>query len=88
MMFAADPVTREFRRFLIGPNGCEVTGVDLTPDYKTMFVNIQHPGESPSERSNPDKPKAVSDWPDRKLFSRPRSATIVIWREDGMPVGA
>ena len=88
MMFAADPVTREFRRFLIGPNGCEVTGVDLTPDYKTMFVNIQHPGESPSERSNPDKPKAVSDWPDRKLFSRPRSATIVIWREDGKPVGA
>jgi uncharacterized protein len=88
MMFAADPVTREFRRFLIGPNGCEVTGVDLTPDYKTMFVNIQHPGESPSERSNPDKPKAFSDWPDRKLFSRPRSATIVIWREDGKPVGA
>ena len=88
MMFAADPVTREFRRFLIGPNGSEVTGVDLTPDYKTMFVNIQHPGESPSERSNPDKPKAFSDWPDRKLFSRPRSATIVIWREDGKPVGA
>ncbi len=87
MMFAADPVSREFRRFLIGPNGCEVTGVDLTPDYKTMFVNIQHPGESPSERSNPDKPKANSDWPDRTLFSRPRSATIVIWREDGRPVG-
>jgi secreted PhoX family phosphatase len=88
MMFAADPVSREFRRFLIGPNGCEVTGVDLTPDYKTMFVNIQHPGESPSERSNPDKPKAFSDWPDRKLFSRPRSATIAIWREDGKPVGS
>lgn len=87
MMFAANPQTREFRRFLIGPNGCEVTGVDLTPDYKTMFVNIQHPGESPSERSNPDKPKAISDWPDRKLFSRPRSATIAIWREDGKPVG-
>jgi hypothetical protein len=88
MMFAADPVSKEFRRFLIGPNGCEVTGVDLTPDYKTMFVNIQHPGESPSERSNPDKPKAFSDWPDRKLFSRPRSATIAIWREDGKPVGS
>jgi secreted PhoX family phosphatase len=53
-----------------------------------MFVNIQHPGESPSERSNPDKPKAFSDWPDRKLFSRPRSATIAIWREDGKPVGS
>jgi len=87
MMFAADPSSGEFRRFLIGPNGCEVTGMDFTPDYKTVFINIQHPGESPSERSNPDKPKANSDWPDRTLFSRPRSATIAVWRDDGKPVG-
>lgn len=25
--------------------GCEVTGVIMTPDRKTMFVNLQHPGE-------------------------------------------
>jgi secreted PhoX family phosphatase len=60
--------------------------MDFTPDYKTVFINIQHPGEQ-SRRSDPQKPKAGSDWPDRALFSRPRSATIAVWREDGKPVG-
>lgn len=87
-MYASDPQTREFRRFLIGPRGCEITGVDLTPDLKTMFVNIQHPGESPSERANPDLPKAVSSWPDHDSFSRPRSATIAIWRKDNQTIGS
>ncbi len=63
-MFAADPATREFRSFLIGPKGSEITGVDLTPEYKTMFVNIQHPGESPSERADPQNTTAISSWPD------------------------
>lgn len=87
-MYAADPVSREFRRFLIGPKGCEITGVDLTPDHKTMFVNIQHPGESPSERSDPANPTAISSWPDAEITKRPRSATIAIWREDGRDIGA
>lgn len=86
-MFAADPVTREFRRFLIGPKGCEITGVDLTPDNTTMFVNIQHPGESPSERADPKHPAAISAWPDAAQMQRPRSATIAVWREDGKAVG-
>jgi len=86
-MYAADPTTREFRRFLIGPRGCEITGVDLTPDYRTMFVNIQHPGESPSERADPANLTAISSWPDGSKYKRPRSATIAIWREDGREVG-
>ncbi len=32
------------RRFLTGPSGCEITGVTITPDYKAIFVNVQHPG--------------------------------------------
>nr|WP_276329643.1 alkaline phosphatase PhoX [Vibrio lentus] len=24
-------------------NGCEVTGFTISPDYKSLFVNIQHP---------------------------------------------
>jgi secreted PhoX family phosphatase len=87
-MYASDPKTKEFRRFLIGPKGCEVTGIDMTPDMKTMFVNIQHPGESPSERSNPQNPQAISNWPDKNSFTRPRSATIAIWRDDGKVVGS
>jgi uncharacterized protein len=86
-MYASDPYTKEFRRFLIGPRGCEITGVDMTPDMKTMFINIQHPGESPSERSDPNNPKAISSWPDKDKFTRPRSATIAIWRKDGKEVG-
>jgi uncharacterized protein len=83
-MLAADVTTGEIRRFLTGPAGSEITGATGTPDGKTMFINIQHPGESPSERSDPDKPTAVSSWP---FNSRPRSATVAIRRKDGGVVG-
>jgi secreted PhoX family phosphatase len=86
-MLAADPVTREVRRFLTGPRGCEITGATGTPDGRTLFVNIQHPGETPSERSNPATPKGVSAWPEGPSGGRPRSATVVIRRADGGPVG-
>jgi hypothetical protein len=86
-MLAADPVTREVRRFLTGPRGCEVTGATGTPDGRTMFVNIQHPGETPSERSNPATAKGISAWPDGPSGGRPRSATVVIRRADGGPIG-
>jgi uncharacterized protein len=87
-MLAADPATGEIRRFLTGPNGCEVTGVITTPDGRTMFVNIQHPGEAPSERSDPAKPTAFSSWPDGAGAGRPRSATIVIRKRDGGIIGS
>ncbi len=83
-LLAADPATGEVRRFLTGPNGCEITGITETPDGKTMFINIQHPGEAPDERGNPDKPNAVSSWQDG---GRPRSATIVIRKDDGGVIG-
>jgi secreted PhoX family phosphatase len=71
---------------LTGPNGCEITGVVTTPDGTSMFVNIQHPGEPANERSDPNKPTAVSTWPDGK--GRPRSATVVIRKADGGVVGS
>jgi len=83
-MLASDPATGEVRRFLTGPNGCEITGITETPDGKTMFINIQHPGEAANERGDPDKPNAVSSWPDG---GRPRSATIVIRKDDGGVIG-
>jgi secreted PhoX family phosphatase len=85
-MLAADPETREVRRFLTGPNGCELTGVTSTPDGRSMFVNIQHPGEPASERNDPTNPTAVSSWPDGA--GRPRSATVVIRRRDGGTIGS
>ncbi|MBA3598330.1 MAG: PhoX family phosphatase [Methylibium sp.] len=89
-MVAADPTTGEVRRFLTGPVGCEVTAVQLTPDLRTMFINIQHPGEAPLAhpgRNDPSKPKAISSWPDGEAGGRPRSATIAIRRKDGGIVG-
>jgi secreted PhoX family phosphatase len=84
---AVDPATGVFKRFLTGPRGCEVTAFHTTPDNRTAFVNIQHPGEAPGDRSNPENPRAHSNWPDHRPDGRPRSATIAIRRRDGGPIG-
>ena len=98
-MLAADPVSKEIRRFLVGPSGCEITGLSFTPDRKTMFVNVQHPGEV---GNHPRAPKsasgatltdneiarnatAFSQWP--TAGARPRSATVVVRRTDGGVIG-
>ncbi|WP_428150672.1 alkaline phosphatase PhoX [Brevundimonas sp.] len=74
----------QLRRFLVGPKECELTGIDSTPDGKTIFVNIQHPGENGSATT------PSSFWPASQTGgtgSRPRSATIVITKDDGGVVG-
>ncbi|MGW1996501.1 PhoX family protein [Embleya sp. NPDC001921] len=88
-MLAADPATGEVRRFLTGPRGCEITGITFTPDHRTMFVNIQHPGEATTAwgAPTPENPRAVSNWPDFDPAGRPRSATIVIRKRDGGVIG-
>ena len=87
VMLAADPKTGDIRRFLVGPVGCEVTGATSTPDGRTLFLNIQHPGESPSERSEAAAPRKFSNWPDQKADGRPRSATVVVRKNDGGVIG-
>lgn len=87
-MLAADPETGETRRFLVGPNVCEVTGVFMTPDQRTMFVGIQHPGEAPSGSNSPANPKRFSSWPDGAAGGRPRSSLLVITKDDGGPIGS
>jgi secreted PhoX family phosphatase len=73
------------RRFLVGPKDCEITGVVVTPDGKTMFCNVQHPGE------NGTLVKPSSAWPDTQSGAastkRPRSATFVVTRKDGGAIG-
>lgn len=89
-MLVADVKSGETRRFLTGPRGCELTGITATPDGRTLFVNIQHPGETASERSDPAAPTAISAWPAKQFPSatggRPRSATIAITRLDGATI--
>lgn len=87
-MLAFDRATGEVRRFLTGPTNCEITGATLTPDGTTMFVNIQHPGETPSDRGDPAEPGKFSRWPDFAPGGRPRSATVVIRKRDGGLIGS
>jgi secreted PhoX family phosphatase len=50
-------------------------------------VNVQQPGERPGARSDPDNPRAFSNWPDYAPDGRPRSATVAIRRRDGGVIG-
>ena len=87
-MLACDPTAPggpQIRRFLVGPNGCEITGITATADLKTFFINIQHPGEPADERSDPAQPLKISKWPDGA--GRPRSSTVVITKNDGGVIG-
>jgi secreted PhoX family phosphatase len=76
-MLCADPVSGEIRRFMVGPVGCEVTGISFAPDQKTLFVGIQHPGEN-----------GGSTFPEHLPNGKPRSSVMVITREDGGVIGA
>ena len=88
-LLAADPVTGDIGRFLVGPRGCEITGMTLTPDQETMFVNVQHPGEATAAigTPTPENPRAVSNWPDFDPAGRPRAATVVIRKVGGGRIG-
>jgi hypothetical protein len=52
-----------------------------------MFISVQHPGETPSERSDPREPRKFSNWPDYQPGGRPRSANVVIRKLDGGVIG-
>lgn len=86
-LLCCHPDTGEVRRFMTGPAGCELTSAAFTPDGRTLFVNVQHPGEAPGERNDPAQPGRHSRWPDGGPGARPRSATVAIWRRDGGVVG-
>ncbi|MFN5996315.1 MAG: PhoX family protein [Paracoccaceae bacterium] len=85
-MLCADPSTGEIRRFLTGPWGQEITGVISTPDGTTMFVNVQHPGGHTSAEDFAAG-NFGSGFPNYD-GTVPRSATLVITREDGGVIGA
>lgn len=92
-LLCADTSTGEVRRFLVGPRGCEITGVITTPDGETMFANVQHPGESTNYWNGlygaptAENPRTVSNWPDQQPDGRPRSATLVIRKIGGGKIG-
>ena len=90
------PAADTLKRFLVGPVDCEITGCAETPDGKTLFVNIQHPGESLAAVADVlDPTKYLSHWPANAGYgaggattARPRSATVAIVKADGGRVGS
>lgn len=68
------------RRLFTGPAGCEITGFCMTPDRRTAFINVQHPG---------DGDPAVSNFPAPfDGVTQPRDATIVLTRKNGGIIGS
>lgn len=71
-MLCGNPNTGEIRRFATGPIGCEITGLTFAPDYRTVFVGIQHPEANFPEGGS----------------SKPRSTIMAVRREDGGIIGS
>jgi secreted PhoX family phosphatase len=89
------PAADKLKRFLVGPVDSEITGVAETADGRALFVNIQHPGETLARAEDVvDPSKYVSHWPGNAGYgaggaaARPRSATIVITKDDGGRIGS
>ena len=79
-LLVASGVTREFKRLFTGVKGCEVTGVTVTPDRRTMFVNLQHPGDAyPSIINFPATYEGFG-------VPVPRHCTILITRINGVVI--
>ena len=64
------------RQIVSAPTGAEVAGCEFTPDGRTLFLSIQHPGEG-GTLENP-----VSHWPGGG-DTIARSAVVAIRRDDG-----
>jgi secreted PhoX family phosphatase len=72
--------------------GAEVTGITETADGRAIFVGIQHPGENATAYDKTD----AGVWPTNEANgvggkygagTRPRSATIIITKNDGGQIG-
>jgi hypothetical protein len=79
-MLVGDPGTGEIKRLFTGVPGCEITGMAVTPNRRTMFINVQHPGNGDPESTS--FPAATGSG------AIPRDATVVITKKDGGVVGS
>jgi secreted PhoX family phosphatase len=80
------------RMFFRVPIGAEMCGPLFTPDDKTLFAAVQHPGADGAktyagfERDSTFE-DPVTRWPDFKPDLPPRPAVVVITKADGGVIG-
>ncbi|MEE4662108.1 MAG: PhoX family phosphatase [Halieaceae bacterium] len=79
-LLIADADTKEIRRLFTGVNGDEITGIAVTPNRRTLFINSQHPGNGDPTQTN--FPAATDG------VTIPRDCTVVLRRKDGGIVGS
>jgi len=60
-------------QFASGPVESELTGPFFTPDERTLFLSIQHPGEETQDLANP-----TSRWPHRPGDTKARAGVVAI----------
>ena len=75
----AGPEHGRLRRFLTGVPGAELAGPEFTPDYRSLFLSVQHPGEGDGLRP------PTSRFPDGRF---PRPSVIVARKDDGGVIGS
>lgn len=56
------------KRFASAPPGAELTGPWFSPDFKTLFLSVQHPGED----------RLPSKWPNSLEHDYPRPSVVAI----------
>ncbi|MBU3070905.1 PhoX family phosphatase [Aestuariicella sp. G3-2] len=80
VVFDTTKDTPEPKRLLVGVKSDEITGFTVTPDQRTAFVNIQHPGDG-----NPSATNFPAPYDGTTI---PRDCTLVITRKDGGIIGS
>jgi hypothetical protein len=77
---ASGPDAGVARQFASAPCEAELTGPSWTPDRKTMFLSVQHPGEAHGMRKTGMRAPRGSNWPGGRLHDPPRPGVVSIRR--------
>lgn len=88
---AAAERPRPIKRFLVGPPGAEICGPMMTPDERAFLCAIQHPGANDASGADFSRERWLgapvpSHFPDGGN-AWPRSAVVIITKDDGGRIG-